>query len=136
MYFINKLKKRYKEGVLIRQIKRRITQLLIKLTYIIYIFYDPSLNKIKIVSTHYMKPDNKSEELKIVERIYESFKKMKNDQKKANKIYLPSSLWQDDINYGYSILSESTQNDKIDNFHYFLSNFGAWKSQRELNIIH
>lgn len=126
MYFINKLKKRYKEGVLIRQIKRRVTQLLIKLTYLIYIFYDPNLNKIKIVSTHYIKPANNTKELEVVERIYESFKKMKHDQKKANKIYLPSSLWQDDIDYGYRILSEATQSNKIENFHFFLSNFGAW----------
>ena len=127
MHFLNKIISRYNEGVLLRQIKRRLVLIFIRVKYLVYIFYDPNSSKIKIISTNYKIPSDSSNEKEIVKRIFNSFKKMKEDQSNSDEIYLPSSLWQDDLDYGYSYLSEAINKNDIDHFHFFLSNFGAWK---------
>jgi len=91
-----------------------------------YIFYWPKTN-IQIHCPDYIAPIQDSAEIKIVERIFESYKKMKNDQISANEVFLPSSLWQGQLNQCFSSLNESIEEDSIDKFHFFLSNFGSWK---------
>ena len=74
-----------------------------------------------------MEPSREKFELEIVDRIFHSFKKMKEDQKKVSKLYLPSSLWQEQLNHSYSYFAEALKLNDISKFHFFLSNFGSWK---------
>ena len=51
---------------------------------------------------------------------------MKSDQKNISEKYKPSSLWQNHIDKDYFFLGESYRNNNIQNFLYFLQNFGNW----------
>ena len=62
-----------------------------------------------------------------MERIFNSYKKMKEAQKESSSVYKPSSLWQAQLNDSYSFILESTKENDIKKFHFFLSNFGSWK---------
>lgn len=126
-YYLKKIRSRYKEGLLLKRILIRVVPILIRLKYLIFIFYDPYSYKIKIINTKYKKPNQSVEEIEIIRRIFNSYKAMKKNQKFADKIYKPSSLWQDDLDYGYSYLSESIKTNDLNHFHFFLSNFGNWK---------
>ena len=68
--------------------------------------------------------DNK--DLPLVEKIFESYKIMKSEQKNAPEKYKPSSLWQNHIDKDYYFLRESYKNNNIQNFLFFLQNFGNW----------
>jgi len=51
---------------------------------------------------------------------------MKEDQKAASEQYLPSSLWQQQLDTAYSSFSVALQEQDTAKFHFFLANFGAW----------
>ena len=54
---------------------------------------------------------------------------MKEHQKKTDSaLYSPSSLWQQHLDSSYSYLTESLEKDDVSKFHFFLSNFGTWKT--------
>jgi hypothetical protein len=53
---------------------------------------------------------------------------MKDDELKAPKIYLPSSMWQEHVDNAYSYLKSGLKENDIDKFHFFLANFGTWKT--------
>ena len=93
---------------------------------VFHLFYNPG-KKISIHNPLPIIPDSKdNKESEIVRRIFESFSKMKRDQKDANKIYFPSSLWQSQIDISFSYLNKGIKNNDIETFHYFLANFGSW----------
>src|ERR1700689_4009680 len=84
----------YKNGHLFTTAKTRLG--LLK-----YLFYDPaSKEAISLHCPEYITPD--TSDLPLVERIFSSFKKMKLDEINAPKIYLPSSLWREQLEHAYS----------------------------------
>ena len=92
-----------------------------------YIFYSPKLNNIELHSPKYKSISLEKSEKQLVKRIFHSYKLMKEEQKKVSSLYLPSSLWEKQINQSYSYFLESYKYDDIEKFHFFLTNFGCWK---------
>jgi len=90
-----------------------------------YLAHNPVSGKVSLHCPEYITPDR--DELEIVERIFRSFKKMKQDQQKTSTDYLPSSIWQTQLDRAYSYLIAGLKENDINKFHYFLANFGAWK---------
>lgn len=62
----------------------------------------------------------------LVERIYNSYKLMKIEQKNKSDLYKPSSLWQNHIDKDFNFLKESLDSNNFDKFLFFLQNFGNW----------
>jgi len=131
---VSKILKAYREGRLIPALKSGINPYLKGLKYVVY---DPASNNVVLHSPDYTEPSKDKAELELVKRIFDSFKKMKEDQQKVSNLYLPSSLWQQHIDENYSYLSDALQNNDLDKFHFFLSNFGCWKSNHgiESNML-
>lgn len=125
MYAIlSKIKKAHREGRLISALKSRCTPYLQSMKYV---FHDPASNNVILHSPNYVEPSNDKSETEVVERIFESFRKMKKDQQKVSDLYLPSSLWQQQIDVSYSCFTDALNSNDINKFHFFLSNFGSWK---------
>ena len=82
--------------------------------------------EVKIHSPEYVKTD--SNELEIVNRIFTAYKKAKEDQKHKNPIFAPSSLWSDQLDNAYSPLLQGFEKNNVEPFHFFLANFGSWKT--------
>jgi putative sugar O-methyltransferase len=93
-----------------------------------YLIFDRGSKRITLHCPDYIEPGKDADELLIVRRIYDAFRKMKESQATSPHIYLPSSLWQQYLNEGYSYLSSGLKTNSIKDFHYFLSNFGGWKA--------
>lgn len=121
---LSKIKKAHKERRLFQTLKSRVIS---KTRGFKYIFYDPASNNVKLHSPDYIEPANNEIEINIVKRIFQSFKKMKDNQQNVSKHYLPSSLWQKQLDINYSYLTDSLQSEDLKKFHLFLSNFGCWK---------
>ena len=121
---LSKIKKAHIEGKLFPALKSRATPYLQGLKYIIH---DPASNKVVFHCPDYLEPSKDSTEVEIVERIFQSFRKMKDNQKKVSDLYLPSSLWQKQLDTSYSYLSDGLQSNDLEKFYFFLSNFGTWK---------
>lgn len=66
------------------------------------------------------------QELEVVERIFESYKKMKAAEGLADPLCKPSLAWQEQINNSYAPFLQSLESDSIEAFHHLLSNFGSW----------
>ncbi len=90
-----------------------------------YIVFNPAAHTVTIHCPKLIEPNKR--ELPSVERIYRSFQKMKAGQKAASNLYLPSSLWEEQLNDAYSFLISGAEEGDITKFHLFLSNFGAWR---------
>lgn len=75
---------------------------------------------VEIVAPDFVNFENA--DLPIFERIIKSYRLAKKDQLKADPVYLPSSLWQGQLDLAYASLYE----EKIEKPAFFLSNFGAW----------
>ena len=121
---LSKIKKAHREGRLIPTLKSRITPYSQGLKYI---FHDPASKNVILHSPNYVEPSKDKSEMEVVERIFQSFKKMKDDQQKVSNFYLPSSLWQKQLDVSYSYFADALQSNDKDRFHFFLSNFGSWK---------
>lgn len=119
---MKRIVKSYQEGRFFYSINRKIRHLFHLLKYAIY---NPALGSVSLHCPEYVNP--KQDELEIVKRIFCSFRKMKKDQLSAPKCYLPSSLWQKHLNETYSCLVSGLEENDINKFHFFLSNFGTWK---------
>ena len=75
---LEKMKKAHREGRLMPALKSR----LMRYTQgIKYILHDPASDKVVLHSPDYVEPSKDKKEMEIVERIFESFREMKNDQK-------------------------------------------------------
>ena len=121
---LEKMKKAHREGRLMPALKSRLTRYSQGIKYILH---DPASDKVVLHSPDYVEPSKDKKEMEIVERIFESFRKMKNDQKEVSDLYLPSSLWQQQIDVSYSNFTDALASNNIEKFHFFLSNFGTWK---------
>ncbi len=120
--FFAKLLRAYKQGRLVPRITTALNLFLHKLKYLIY---DPASDSVSLHYPEYVAPDKN--ESAIVQRIFTSYKKMKEDQSRANRVYSPSTLWEKLLGKAYSnIISGALEND-IGRFHFFLANFGSWK---------
>jgi len=129
-----KIKKAFREERLIAAVKFAIYQYLKKLKYL---FHDPASRNVVLHSPDYIEPSNDKSEIEIVTRIFQSFKKMKEDQKKASDLYLPSSMWQEQLDVSYSYFNDALESNDLEKFHFFLSNFGTWKQYHgiEANML-
>jgi putative sugar O-methyltransferase len=91
-----------------------------------YIFFFKRKNKnIKIYTSKLIKP-NKND-LELGDRIFKSFKLMKENQKNSNDIFKPSSLWQSHIDNDFDVMSNSLKTNDVEKFCFFLVNFGNWE---------
>ena len=124
MSIFSKIIKAQREGRLALALKSRLVTFLLGLKYI---FHDPAANNIVLLCPDYVEPSKDKIELEVVGRIFQSFRKMKEDQQKVSDMYLPSSLWQQHIDNDYSYFTEALKYNDLDKFHFFLSNFGSWK---------
>ena len=116
--------KAQREGRLPLALKSKLSPFFLGLKYTLY---NPAGKNVTLVCPDYVEPSKEPLELEIVDRIFQSFKKMKEDQKKVAKIYLPSSMWQQQLDHSYSYFFEALQSNDLGKFHFFLSNFGAWR---------
>jgi len=119
--FLEKIKNAYIQGKLKAAICRRL-RIILKGILGIFQFYGKF---IIIHNPKYVELSDK--EIFVVERIFESYKKMKQAQKKVSVNYLPSSLWDGHVKIAYASLIEGLENNDIRTFHKFLANFGIWE---------
>jgi putative sugar O-methyltransferase len=77
--------------------------------------------EVKIFCPEYIKSD--PSEKKLIERILAAYKHAKQIQEKAPTVFLPSLLWQNQLEISY----KSLMTFNIEEFHHFLTNFGAWQ---------
>jgi hypothetical protein len=115
-----KTKRAFKEGRLVSALKSRVHRLK-------YIIPNPASDYVTLHCPDYVEPSSEKKERTLVDRIFQSFRKMKNDQKNVSSHYLPSSQWQEHLDVSYSYLSDAVRLNDLDKFHFFLSNFGTWK---------
>ena len=92
----------------------------------LYFFLNFKKINIKLVVPSFNEIDKSDSEL--ADRIFKSYKKMKEDQINIDNIYKPSSLWQEHIEKDFGYLVKSYKEKNIDNFLYFLQNFGNWEN--------
>lgn len=117
---IDKINNAFKEERLIRTLLKKIYPYLKGLLY----FLTLKKNKLKII---YNQNNSASKnDSKLIQRLFNFYKKMKEDQQNINSLYVPSTLWQDHINKDFSYLNNAIKNNSIDNFDFFLQNFGNW----------
>jgi putative sugar O-methyltransferase len=69
---------------------------------------------------------------KIARRIFESYKKMKTDEKKD--VFSPSPMWKKLLEKNYLKLIESYKENNFEKFNYFINNFGQSKNYSGLTI--
>ena len=92
-----------------------------------YVMLDPTSGVYSLHCPDYVEPAQDEAELELVGRIFRSFKLMKEKQLDAADHYQPSALWQAHIDHDYAPLTSSVERDDIQEFHFFLANFGTWK---------
>lgn len=119
-----KIYKAYREGHFLNRVRSKLSPYN-PLSYFKFLKLRKSVKSISLHCPEYVEP-NKSEK-DVVERIFSSYRKMKEDQKKVRDVYLPSSLWQKQLDEAYDNLNAGLREDNLDKFHFFLANFGAWK---------
>tara|TARA_B110001452_G_scaffold265757_1_gene271081 strand:- start:88 stop:1263 length:1176 start_codon:yes stop_codon:yes gene_type:complete len=83
-------------------------------------------NKVKIITPK--KNIVEKGDLDLAKRIFESYKAMKSHQKNVHKLYKPSSMWQNYIDKDFAFMKKSLEENNIDDFLFFLQNFGNWNS--------
>ena len=86
--------------------------------------------KIEMFTPSYVQPDISDRPM--VERIYAAFQKAKYDQKSKDAVFMPSTLWQKVLDSCYMKYPDVT----IDQFHFFLSNFGAQEKHIGITWTH
>ncbi len=62
------------------------------------------------------------------ERLFNFYKNMKVKENNNPEITKPSSLWQNHINNDYKFLIDSFKKNDLENFSFFLNNFGNWNN--------
>lgn len=117
-----KLFKAYHEKTLIKKI---ITKIKPYFCGILLIILNKSKKNIKLHTPKIIETNTLDSHL--ASRIFESYKKMKSEQKKTSDLFKPSAMWQLHIDKDYKILKESVATNDLNKFMFFLSNFGNWK---------
>ena len=125
MSIVKKVHKAYQENRLLSAIDSHSKLFLYGLKYSIY---DPASKQVTLHCPDYVEPSKSNKEVEIVKRIFESFVRMKEDQKHVSDLYLPSPQWQRHLENDYSSLSVGQKTKDLDQFHFFLANFGTWKT--------
>ena len=125
MSIVKKVHKAYQQGRVLSVINSRTKRFLYGLKHMIY---DPASKQITLHCPDYIEPSKSHNEKEIVKRIFESFRKMKEDQKEVSDVYLPSSQWQRQLDDAYSNLNVGLKTNDVNKFHFFLANFGTWKT--------
>jgi hypothetical protein len=94
--------------------------------YLIPLFYllNRSTYSIKIKKTHYQKKELNDELL--IQRLFLFYKNMKSIS--VNDGFISSSLWEKHLSESYSDLEKALFYNDIDRFHFFLENFGSWRT--------
>jgi putative sugar O-methyltransferase len=69
---------------------------------------------------------------KIARRLFESYKKMKTEEKK--NVLSPSLMWKKHLEKNYLKLIESYKENNFEKFNYFINNFGQFKNYLGLTI--
>ena len=115
--------RRYQQGRLLDLVQARMRTLLRRCRYLVY---DPASKSVSLHCPEYVEPGNNDRD--IVGRIFASYKRMKRDQGQADARYLPSSQWEEHIEEAYSHLISGAREDDIGKFHFFLANFGTWRT--------
>lgn len=113
-----------RQGTLIPAVKLRAVPYLQGLKYTLR---DCAGDSVVLHCPTYTKASTNRDEMEIVNRIFQSFKRMKEDQKKVSALYLPSSVWQDQLDTSYSYFADALRENDPSKFHFFLSNFGTWR---------
>ncbi len=98
------------------------------------IFFSLKRNKFTIINPK--KNEFNDNDLDLSKKIFEFYKKMKRDQKNANSLYKPSTLWQNHIDNDFKFLKESYENNNLKNFSFFLQNFGNWDNYLGIESQH
>ena len=117
-----KLFKAYHEKTLIKKI---ITKIKPYFCGVLLIILNKSKKNIKLHTPKIIETNTLDSHL--ASRIFESYKKMKSEQKKTSDLFKPSAMWQLHIDKDYKILKESVATNDLNKFMFFLSNFGNWK---------
>jgi hypothetical protein len=91
-----------------------------------YLLKDPASN-IVLHCPDYVEPDSGADERALVERIFRSYGRMREDETRADPRYLPSPVWREQLDRAYAHLTDGYRANDLSTFHFFLSNFGAWK---------
>jgi len=90
-----------------------------------YFLSNPASGIVRLHSPEYAEPEPDDRDL--VARIFESFVRMKKDQPQARELYLPASIWEEQLARAYAPLRNALKSGDLSPFHFFLTNFGAWK---------
>ena len=120
---IAKIKKAYIEGRLWVAIKSKLYPYF---SIISTFFQSKPIFNIQLHTPEFNDIKTNEQERLIVERIFQSYKKMKESQSKAKDFYQPSTLWANQLKESYRPLFQAIEEDDIERFHYFLTNFGNW----------
>ena len=123
--FLNKVKRVYEQGRVGSAIAARVKPYTLGAKHL---FSNPAGSRLKLHAPAYVTPSAEPGEEAIVARIFRAFARMKADQAAAPRAFLPSSLWQAQLNRSYSHLADGLKENDVAKFHFFLANFGAWKS--------
>jgi putative sugar O-methyltransferase len=115
-----KIKKAISEGRFFKTVQKKIYP------YIkgFFLFFSLDKKKIKIYTAKLNQIDRN--DLVLAERIFKSFKLIKNQQESKSSLYKPSSLWQSLIDKDFNFLVDSFKKNDVEKFLYFLQNFGNW----------
>lgn len=132
--FLKNVRKVYQQGRVMSAIGARAKPFVLGSKYLLH---DPAAVRVKLHAPDYVAPSSDHDEREIVRRIFQSFKKAKEDQKHVPTAFLPSSLWQGQLDRSYSHLLEGLKKNDLTPFHLFLANFGAWKQYHgvEANML-
>ena len=117
-----KIFKAYREKTLIKKIIAKIKPYFCGMLLVIL---NKSKKNIKLHTPKIIEKNTLDSQLAL--RIFESYKKMKSEQKKTSDLFKPSAMWQLHIDKDYKILKESVETNNLNKFMFFLSNFGNWK---------
>jgi hypothetical protein len=114
----------HREGRLARAILNRVRHVGALAACTRYFVHNPAAGRVVIHCPSYVAPDPADGEL--VQRIFRAYRRMKEDQKTVSEYYLPSSMWQQQLDTAYTSFSVALKEEDIAKFHFFLANFGAW----------
>lgn len=92
----------------------------------LYLIFFPKSKKIRISVTK-LKEIDKSD-INLGERIFNFYKKIKADENTMSDVYKPSTLWKSHIENDFKYLIQSFKNNDLEQFLYFLQNFGNWEN--------
>jgi hypothetical protein len=90
-----------------------------------YLMPHPGDRRVVIHCPEYVVPSD--EDRPLAERIFRSFRAMKEGERATTTVYRPASLWADQLRVAYAPMADALEQDDIAPFHFFLANFGAWE---------